>query len=107
MEVERRCSVGCLCRCWSPPVREEQSMLLSPTQENLAPQAWAIKTKCSKLENFFFSTGRIAEGSRTVRKQRVVEERNLSQACVAFSSSRTGSASSLLKLYGHTHNYYH
>lgn len=34
---------GCLRRCWSPPVREAQSILLSPALENLAPQAWAIK----------------------------------------------------------------
>ena len=42
-KVEWRLGAGCLRQCWSPPVREVQSMLLSPTQENLAPQAWAIK----------------------------------------------------------------
>lgn len=42
-KVEWRLGAGCLRRCWSPPVGEEQSMLLSPTQENLAPQAWVIK----------------------------------------------------------------
>lgn len=43
-KVEQRLgAAGCLHQCWSPPVREGQSMLLSPTQENLAPQAWAIK----------------------------------------------------------------
>lgn len=44
-KVERRVGAGCLHQCWSPPVTEVQSILLSSTQENLAPQAWAIKTK--------------------------------------------------------------
>lgn len=47
-KVEWRPGAGCLCRCRPPPVREERSMLLSPTQENLAPQAWAIKKKKKK-----------------------------------------------------------
>ena len=82
-------------------------MLLSPAQENLAPQAWAIKraTLC----------GEFLLHRQNIRERPDCEngaeswERNLaiSQASVAFSSSTTTLASSLLKLYGLTDNYYH
>lgn len=43
-KVVGRLGAGCLRHCWSPPVIQKQSMLLSPTRENLAPQAWVIKS---------------------------------------------------------------
>ncbi len=82
-------------------------MLLSPAQENLAPQGWAIKEQ-QAVENFSFSTGRIAERP-DCEKAEESRERNpgISQASVAFSSSRTNLASSLLQLYDLRDNHCH
>lgn len=99
---------GCLCRCWSPPVREKQSMLLSPTLENLAPQAWAIK-RVANCGEFLLLHRQNSRGKPDCEKADESRLRNpgISQASVAFSFSRTTLASSLLKLYDLTDNYYH
>lgn len=82
-------------------------MLLSPTQENLAPQAWAIK-RAAHCGEFLLLHRQISRGKPDCEKAES-QERNpgISQAGVAFSSSRTTSSSSLLKLNGQTDNYYH
>lgn len=83
-------------------------MLLSPTQENLAPQAWAIK-RGAHCGEFLLLHRQNSRGKPDCEKAEESQERNpgISQASVAFSSSRTTLASSLLKLYGLTDNYYH
>lgn len=103
-----RLEAGCLCQCWSPPVRGEQSMLLSPAQENLAPQAWAIKRVANGGE-FLLLHRQNSRGKLDCEKAGESRERNpgISQASVAFSSCRTTFASSLLKLYGLPDNYYY
>lgn len=83
-------------------------MLLSPTQENLAPQAWAIK-RAENCGEFLILHRQNSRRKSDCEKAEESLERNpgISQAAVAFSSSRTTLASTLLKLYGLTDNYYH
>ena len=107
-KVAWRLGAGCLHQCRSPPVSERQSMLLSPTQENLAPQAWAIK-RVRNCREFVPLHRQDSRGKSDCEKAEESRKDNpgISQDSIAFSSSTTTLASSLLNLYGLTRNYYH
>lgn len=47
---------GCLCRCWSPPVRDAKHAIISNTGES-GPAGLGHKKEQKTMDNFFFSNG--------------------------------------------------